>query len=155
LVERAAAILDRETRPDRGAPAVGESRISQLIAQYAGEDGARNLSEAAALVVAWRRAAAPSAAGTSAVIPLRVENGEDRPVCISFCASDLLSDNGRSIPSFAVSFEPKEMNVGPGQQGVLTVKVDVPQQSIPGGYSGLVQAAGMPGVKAVITVEVI
>jgi hypothetical protein len=47
------------------------------------------------------------------------------------------------------------MNIGPGQQGVVTVKVDVPPQSIPGGYSGLVQAAGMPGVKAVITVEVI
>jgi hypothetical protein len=69
LVARAAAILARETRADRGAPVVGESRIAQLIAQYPGEDVARNLSEAAALVVAWRRAAAPSAAGTSAVIP--------------------------------------------------------------------------------------
>ena len=87
-------------------------------------------------------------------MPLQIENLEDRAVCLSFYSTDLLSDNGGSIPSFAVSFDPPALDVGGAQQGVVTAKVNVPQQTIPGTYSGLVQAIGLPGAKAVITVEV-
>jgi hypothetical protein len=104
--------------------------------------------------IPWHRSAVPVSAGGSTGLPLRLENLEDHPVQVSFYSSDLLSDSGASIPSFAISFEPAMLNLGSRQQGVVTANIDVPPQAIPGSYSGLVQAAGLAQVKAVITVEV-
>lgn len=106
------------------------------------------------LTLPWRRPSAPTPAGGSTSIALRVENLESHPVKVSFYSSDLLSDAGRSIPSFAVSFEPPILDIGAGQQAIVTAKVGVPPQSIPGAYSGLIQAAGLPDAKAVITIDI-
>ena len=48
---------------------------------------------------------APVPAGSPTSVSLQIENLEDYPVNVSLFSSELLSDGGGSIPSFAVSFE--------------------------------------------------
>lgn len=102
----------------------------------------------------WRRPRVPAPAGGSTSLALKLENLEEGPVKVSLSSSDLLSDRGRSIPARAISFDPVSLNIGARQQAAVTIRVAVPAHSPPGEYSGLVQAAGLPGVKVVITVEV-
>jgi hypothetical protein len=174
VVGRAAAILAREAPAvpaASGIAAAGDGQrnscasiadlqqramalVSDVFSYLGAQQPRLDSLDPAALGLPWRRPEVPAPAGGSTSIPLRIENLEDRPVSISFYSSDLLSDGGRSIPSFAVSFDPATLNIGAGQQAVVTAKVDVPPQAIPGAYSGLVQAAGVSGVKAVITVDV-
>jgi hypothetical protein len=108
----------------------------------------------ALLSLPWLRAAAPTAAGQSLAIPVAIENTGNQPADVSFFSSDLLSDNGRSIPSHLVSFEPPSVTLGPGQRATVQANVAIPLQSIPGAYSGLVQTQGLSPAKTVITVEV-
>ena len=174
MVGRAAAILAREASKvpvasviaagmnEQALPATSIEELHQRamallsdLFSYLGAQvpGADSLVRSA-LEIPWRRPAAPAFAGGSTSIPLRLENLEDRPVTLSFYSSDLLSDGGGSIPSFAVSFDPATLDVGAGAQAVITAKIEVPAQATPGAYSGLVQAAGLERVKAVITVDI-
>jgi hypothetical protein len=139
IVDRAAAILARVTaRRSTG-----------------GADQLRNESlPPVPFGLPWRRTAAPVPAGGSTTVQLRIENLESVPVSVSLYAGELLSDGRGSIPSSAISFDPATVSIGAGQRAVVTAGVAVPPASAPGAYSGLVQAAGLPGAKAVITVEV-
>jgi len=109
----------------------------------------------ALLSLPWLRAGTPIAAGQSLAIPVAIENGGQEPADVSFYSTDLLSDQGRSIPSHLVSFEPPSVTLGPGQRATVQANVAVPLQSIPGAYTGLVQTQGLSPAKTVITVEVI
>jgi|GEM_PF-3074615 len=128
--------------------------VSDFFSYLGAPPSGPGLLAQAASALPWRRPSVPAPAGGSASIPLRIENLEDRPVTISFYSSDLQGDGGRSIPSFAVSFHPAALDIAAGHQAIVTAKVDVPPQAIPGAYSGLIQAAGAPGMKAVITVDI-
>jgi hypothetical protein len=106
------------------------------------------------LQIPWYRPGVRAAAGTATAVEVPLENLEEDAVEVCFYSSELSSDRGTSIPSVAISFDPATLVLGPRQQAVVTVTVEVPRQAIPGAYSGLVQAEGLARVKAVITVEV-
>jgi hypothetical protein len=100
------------------------------------------------------RSSAPIAAGRATTLSLQVENRENKPVQASFYSTDLLDEMGHEIPAHQVSFEPPTLTLRPGERATVNAKIDVPLQSVPGAYSGLVQAAGLPTSKAVITIDV-
>jgi hypothetical protein len=168
VVGRAAAILARGSADPPGTkdgprnPAASienlQRRALALVSEFFSYMGAPtsgpDLLAQAASALPWRRPSGPAPAGGSASVPLRIENLEDRAANVCFYSSDLQGDGGRSIPSFAVSFDPPALDIGPGQRALVTAKIDVPPQAIPGAYSGLIQAAGAPGMKAVITVDI-
>jgi hypothetical protein len=174
VVGRAAAILAREVpaasaasaiiaaRGQQGNPAASIDELhrratavlSDLFSYFGAQVPPLDSFDSEALSLPWRRPGVPAPVGSPTSVSLQIENLEDYPVNVSLFSSELLSDGGSSIPSFAVSFDPLTLNLGPGQQGVVVAKVNVPQQAIPGAYSGLVQAAGLSAVKAVITVDI-
>jgi hypothetical protein len=129
----------------------GDRADSSASTFSARASGASALPE---LQIPWYRPAVRAAAGTETAVELPLENLEDDAVEVRFYSSELSSDGGTSIPSVAVSFDPTTVVLGPRQQAVVTVTVEVPRQAVPGAYSGLVQAEGLARVKAVITVEV-
>jgi hypothetical protein len=94
------------------------------------------------------------AAGQKALLPLSIENAGARPLDVGFYSTDLLSDAGRSIPGHQVSFDPPRLQLRPGERGKVTARIEVPLQTAPGAYSGLLQAAGLPASKSVITIDV-
>lgn len=96
----------------------------------------------------------PGAAGQRLQVPLTVDNPLGRPLELGLYSTDLLSDAGRSIPAHLVSFDPPRLTLGPGERAGVTARIDVPLQTIPGAYSGLVQAVGLPASKTVITIEI-
>jgi hypothetical protein len=128
--------------------------LSDLFSYLGAQPAEADSLVRSALDIPWRQSLAPVLAGGTTSIPLRLENLENHPINVSFYSSDLLSDGGGSIPSFAISFDPTTLDIGACHQAVVTAKVDVPTQAVPGAYSGLVQAVGLSGVKAVITVEI-
>jgi len=102
----------------------------------------------------WLRAMAPVAAGKSLAIPVAIQNDQAEPADVCLYSTDLLSDQGRSIPGYQVSFEPPSLTLAPGQRATVQAHVAVPLQSIPGAYTGLVQTQGLSTAKSVITIEV-
>lgn len=108
----------------------------------------------ASAVLPWLRSAGPVAAGQALTLPVAIENDQKDPVDVCLYSTDLLSDEGRSIPGHLVSFEPPSLTLAPGQRATVQAKVAVPLQTIPGGYSGLVQTQGLSTAKSVLTVEV-
>jgi hypothetical protein len=108
----------------------------------------------ASTLLPWLRAPGAVAAGQSLAVPVSIENDQPEPVDVCLYSTDLLSDQGRSIPGYLVSFEPPSLTLGPGQKAAVRANVAVPLQSVPGSYSGLVQAQGLSAAKTVLTVEV-
>jgi hypothetical protein len=102
----------------------------------------------------WLRAMAPVAAGQSLAIPVAIENDQPQPADVCLYSTDLLNDEGRSIPGHQVSFEPPSLTLAPGQRATVQAHVAVPLQSIPGAYTGLVQTQGLSTAKSVITIDV-
>jgi hypothetical protein len=178
IVGRAAAILVRETpvaalpfRTSHAAAGAGRTppvaaaatddlrqRALDLVSALfsaVGIDSPARKATAAEATVPWRRAPTPTAAGSLASISFYVENQDNRPAQVSFYCTDLLSDNGNSVPSYQVSFDPQNRTIGPSERALVKVNVAVPPQSIPGSYSGLIQAVGLCAAKAVITIEIL
>lgn len=69
-------------------------------------------------------------------------------------ATDLLGARGGRLAAGSISFVPPELVISPNSQENVAVKVDVPAGTEPGLYSGLIQVAGMEGLRAVLVVEV-
>jgi hypothetical protein len=70
-------------------------------------------------------------------------------------ATSLVNQRGSEIPSSHVSFAPNPVRVTGAQQQPVYITVRVPEKTPPGTYSGLVQAAELPGVAALLVVDVI
>lgn len=170
LVGRAAAILAQQApavapvpalpRPPAPLPAVAsveelrQKALDLVTALFssAGQPAPQPLTVASA-VLPWLRSP-PIAAGQSLAIPVTLENDQQQPVDVCLYSTDLLSDQGRSIPGHLVSFEPPSLVLGPGQKATVQANAVVPLQTVPGSYSGLVQAQGLSAGKTVLTVEV-
>jgi hypothetical protein len=168
LVGRAAALLAQQAgpvapppvRPSLVPPAVSLEELRQraldLVTAFfaaTGRPTPQPLAVASTLVP-WLRAPAPVAAGQSLAVPVAIENDQPGPVDVCLYSTDLLSDEGRSIPAHLVSFEPPSLTLGAGQKATVQAQVAVPLQSVPGTYSGLVQTQGLSAAKTVLTVEV-
>jgi hypothetical protein len=178
LVKQAASILGRETAvgPSAlpvavpwegkaadslfkgGGPALEQFRRSthelvDAVLSLVGQGGNTTAADTAERVPLLSMPA-PAQPGTEVSMFLRVANEESSPVEVTLYSSNFVSDSGFEIPSLRVSFAPSAITIQPRSQTTFEVKVAVPTQAPRGFYSGLVQAAGLTYVKAVVTVEV-
>jgi hypothetical protein len=169
LVGRAAALLAQQAAPVGAVPAARlpapaptvsveelRQRALDLVTAFFATTG-RPTPQPLTLVstlLPWLRSPAPVGAGQSLAVPVPIENDQKEPVDVCLYSTDLLSDEGRGIPGHLVSFEPPSLTLAPGQKTTVQAKVAVPLQSVPGTYSGLVQAQGLSAAKTVLTVEV-
>lgn len=96
----------------------------------------------------------PVKAGGIAALPLTVTNTGAAPVDVSFYSSDLVSDSGFGIPAWKVTFSPRTLALAPQERQTVQVQVAVPGQAAPGEYAGLIRAAGLDGMRAVLAVPV-
>lgn len=180
LVKQAAAILGRETAagpaslptlpssagaiPD-AVPTKGAAPDVEPFRRYAhdlldallsllGQGGSTGQTADAAERVPLLRIPAPGQPGTEVSMPLSVSNEESSPAEVSLYSSNFVSDSGFEIPSLRISFSPNAIAIAAKSRATFQVNVAIPAQAPRGLYSGLVQAAGLAYVKAVVTVEV-
>jgi hypothetical protein len=129
---------------------VAHEAIEMLLALVVPKAPAGDASDRVPLL----RMPAPAKPGEEVSMPLRVANEESVATEVVPYCSNFVSDSGFEIPSLRVSFSPHAITIAPKGEATFDVKVAVPTQAPRGLYSGLVQAAGLIYVKAVITVEV-
>lgn len=97
---------------------------------------------------------ASAVAGAIAATALGVINDTHNPADIVLRVTNLVSGNGDEIPGRTVSFTPGHYRLPPGAEQPVKVEVQVPRETPPGTYSGLVQVAGLEGVRAVLVLKV-
>lgn len=107
-------------------------------------------------------AAVPSLTYPSAVrpgeavdIPMTLENESDQATeAFLFHSSDLVNTTGERISADRVSFAPEQLVIEPNGSAVVTVTVSVPEDASPGLYSGLLQAARMQQLRAILSIQI-
>lgn len=95
------------------------------------------------------------APGQSVTLSMHLHNEETRAVRLVPRVTDLLGDTGGAcIPAHCVALSASEVQMAPGEKLELSLVV-APPAGCPGGcYSGLLVIAGLPGVRALIIVDV-
>lgn len=93
-------------------------------------------------------------AGGTAQIAFKLHNDDTQTTRILLYCTDLLSGQGR-IPQQHVVFKPQDLQLGPDALEALTLQITVPSGAPAGTYSGLLIVAGLPYLRAILTLEVI
>ncbi len=98
----------------------------------------------------------PIKAGGNAEVVMTLENNSDKETDpFNILTTDLLSGSGAKINGANVSLTPKSIKLSPSQKLDVKVRVKVPKPSVPGVYSGLLQATNLNNFKAILVVNVI
>jgi len=97
---------------------------------------------------------ASTKAGDVAKIPLTVTNEGALPLDVSFFSSDLVGGSGFGVPARKITFSPRVRSLQPGEVTTFEIAVPIPQQTPPGTYTGVIQAAALDYLRAVLTVAV-
>jgi hypothetical protein len=97
----------------------------------------------------------PLKAGGVATIPMTLENESGRPTdVIDLFSSDLISSEGQRIQAKQISFSPEKLVIEPQKHALVTVQVQVPSDTPPGTYSGLLQASKLEQLRAVLSIRI-
>jgi hypothetical protein len=158
LAKPAAPLLPTGQAPPASVEELRQKALDLVTALFAsvGSPPPQPLAPLGAVMsLPWLRTMNPTGAGQSLALPVTIANDQKEPADVCLYSTDLLSDQGRSIPGHLVSFDPPSLTLAPGQSATVQAKVAIPLQSIPGAYTGLVQTQGLPAAKSVITVEVV
>jgi steroid delta-isomerase-like uncharacterized protein len=99
-------------------------------------------------------AAGPVAPGETAEATVSLINDDEQPVQIEFLGTDLVSQDGKQIQADNVVFQPRGLMLEPGRRGDIKIHVTVPVRTPAGTYSGLIRAAKLDGLHAVLIVQV-
>jgi hypothetical protein len=113
-----------------------------------------NRHDAAAAPAPVLSPSTPVAPGTTAQICIALVNEDDQPAPIAFLTTGLVGEDGARISPEQITFTPREVTLGPGDTGEVTVRVLVPPQTRCGIYSGLVRASQLDYLHAVLVVRV-
>jgi hypothetical protein len=93
--------------------------------------------------------------GEAVEIPMTLENESDKPTeAFYFHSSDLVNTSGERISAQQISFSPERLVIEPRNTTTVTVIVRVPDDVSPGVYSGLLQAARMDQLRAVLSIQI-
>lgn len=97
----------------------------------------------------------PLKPGSSTEVPMILENkSEEMTDVFSMFSTDLISNQGKRIGATNIVFTPQTIKIGPLQKKEVVVKVTVPKGASAGTYSGLVQAANMDQLRAILILNV-
>jgi len=98
---------------------------------------------------------APVPPGGSSEATLTVENETESPtVAFEFQNTDLVDDVGNRIPADRITFSRQSMSIAAHETERIAVRINVPDGTPAGRYSGLVQASRMDHVRAILLVEI-
>jgi hypothetical protein len=98
---------------------------------------------------------APAAAGSKVGASMRVANDEPDPAEVSLYCTNFVGDTGHEIPSLCVVTSPRQATIPGKADAAFAIEINVPRQTAPGVYTGLIQAMGCKYVKAVLSIEVL
>lgn len=88
-------------------------------------------------------------------IPMTLENESDQPTeTFFFNCSDLVNTTGERIAADHISFVPEQLVIEARQSAIVTVIVRVPDDTVPGVYSGLLQATRLKQLRAVVSIQI-
>jgi hypothetical protein len=93
--------------------------------------------------------------GGSTKISMRLNNDDANPANVTLSCTDLFNTSGTCIPKHQVTLTPSQFDLGPDANAEVALEISVPPGSRPGTYSGLLLAAGLAYLRAVITIEVV
>lgn len=96
----------------------------------------------------------PVEPGSTARMCVSMVNDDERPARIVFRGTSLIGGDGAQIPADRVSFLPGDLTLSPGATGEVLVVVMVPAHAPCGVYAGLIRAADLDHLHAVLVVEV-
>ena len=95
------------------------------------------------------------APGGQGELTMSLENESDETVAeFTLHSSELVSAGGSRIPADHVSFKPATLSVAPRTSGMVTVRIRVPSDAVPGTYEGLLRATQLDGLRAMLVVQV-
>jgi hypothetical protein len=93
--------------------------------------------------------------GTVGELKISLENASDEGTSqFTLHAAELVSASGSRISSEHVTFAPATLSVGPRSAGDVAVRVSVPEGTPHGVYEGLVRAAQLDTLRALLSIEV-
>lgn len=98
---------------------------------------------------------APVRPGESARISMKLNNDDAGPVHVALFCTDLFCTSGARIPQRCVTLTPNQLQLGPDAYAEVALEIAVPPASRPGAYCGLMLAAGLSYLRAVIAIEVV
>ncbi len=97
----------------------------------------------------------PVKAGEKAEIEISFENNRSTETEeFKLFSTDLISNSGERLSSGLVKFEPQTMKINPYQTMQIKVAIEVPEETVPGTYSGLVLASNMSDLRSEIVIKV-
>ncbi len=93
----------------------------------------------------------PLKPGSTTEVPMILENrSEETTDVFSMFSTDLISNKGKRIGAVNVKFNPQTIKIGPLKKEQISIRVTIPKSAVPGEYSGLVQAANMDQLRAIL-----
>ena len=92
--------------------------------------------------------------GQRATISMTLRNSENRAVKLVPAATDLLGSRGGRIAASLLECTPSEITLQPQEERDLMISTNVPADTGPGCYSGLLVVRGLDYLRALITIEV-
>jgi hypothetical protein len=132
-----------------------DQMTQRVIRVVDGVDDRRMAYRASATGIPTLAVSTPLKAGEEATIPMTLENESSKPTdVINLFSSDLINSAGQRIDSRQITFTPEKIVIEPQKQALITVHVQVPAGTSPGIYSGLLQAAKLEQLRAVLSVSI-
>lgn len=181
IVDKAAAILDQETRVSAGSATGGASDPFALLNGLKDPaDIQKQLSQAlAALLSTFLQSVRisqptpvaprpslvggtvplissdrPAKAGETAKVDVTVAKDGPGEASVTLYSTDFVSDTGFQIPSACATFSPRSVTVNGRASGKSEMRIAIPAQCGRGAYSALVQAMGVGRPCAVVVLQV-
>jgi len=97
----------------------------------------------------------PIKAGASNEIAMSVENDGDSPIVeFTFHSTDFVDGRGNRLLAEQVTFSPGMMTLQPRTTERVTVAARVPLGTMPGTYSGLLQASRLEDLRAILLLQI-
>lgn len=132
-----------------------EQMTQRAIRVVDGSEPRRTPTRAAENGIPTLAVSTPLKAGESANIPMTLENESSKPTdVIDLFSSDLINSEGQRILAKQITFSPEKLMIEPQKNVLVTVHVQVPKDTPPGTYSGLLQAAKLEQLRAVLSVRI-
>jgi hypothetical protein len=132
-----------------------EQMTHRVIRVVEGDDPKRPFRRVAEAGIPTLSVSTPLKAGGVATIPMTLENESGRPTdVIDLFSSDLINSEGQRIQAKQITFSPEKLVIEPQKHALVTVQVQVPSDTPPGTYSGLLQASKLEQLRAVLSVRI-
>jgi hypothetical protein len=181
IVDKAAAILDQETRVSAGSaiggasdsfailnglkdPADIQKQLTQALAALLGTFlHSVPISQPTPMVarpslvgatVPLILSESPAKAGDTAKVDVSVAKDGPGEASVTLYSTDFVSDTGFQIPSACATFSPRSVTVDGRESKKSEMRIAIPAQCGAGTYSALVQAIGVGRPCAVVVLQV-